>query len=319
VTGRRLGRSFFRLSSTSWALVSVFGVAGLGLGGCRSSESPAPAAQASTPEPSAGGTSGAALGQKLRPEELAAPADVAAPPPGAERTPSGLASVVLRAGTGSVRPTLSDHVSVHYTGWTKDAQMFDSSLTRGRPDEFGVTEVITGWTEGLQLMLPGERRRFWIPAALAYGEQTNPGRPGGQLTFDVELVEIAQKRRPPSTPSDVAAPPASAQATASGLRISVLTPGNGKEHPSAKSHVKVFYAAWTQAGALFDCTANRGPSEIVAVEGNLPGWSEALQLMTVGEKARFWIPEQLAYSEQSRRRGAPAGPLTFEVELLQIL
>ena len=68
--------------------------------------------------------------------------------------------------------------------------MFDSSVFRGEPSSFGVTRVIRGWTEGVQLMVKGEKRRFWIPSALAYGENPRPGAPRGMLVFDIDLIKI---------------------------------------------------------------------------------------------------------------------------------
>lgn len=79
-------------------------------------------------------------------------------------------------------------MEVHYTGWTTDGEMFDSSVARGESIEFPLDAVIAGWTEGLQLMVEGEHRRLWIPEALAYGGQS--GRPAGMLVFDVELIRI---------------------------------------------------------------------------------------------------------------------------------
>jgi len=124
------------------------------------------------------------------PEAIPAPPDVAAPPVDAVRTPSGLASKVLRPGRSNVRPTRASSVAVHYTGWTTDGRMFDSSVVRGQPAEFGVTGVIPGWTEGLQLMVVGEHRRFWIPGHLAYDSDPRPDVPKGMLVFDVELLEV---------------------------------------------------------------------------------------------------------------------------------
>src|SRR5262245_13854951 len=91
----------------------------------------------------------------LKVSSIPAPADVAAPPPDAVRTPSGLASKVLQVGMSNVRPSPRSNVRVHYTGWTTDGKMFDSSVVRNEPAEFGVTNVIPGWTEGLQLMVVG--------------------------------------------------------------------------------------------------------------------------------------------------------------------
>ena len=119
--------------------------------------------------------------------QIPAPDDVAAPPADAETTASGLASKVLEAGSGSVNPTATSNVTVHYTGWTTDGRMFDSSVARGQPSMFPLNRVIRGWTEGVQLMVVGEKRRFWIPEELAYGGRRDPR---GMLVFDVELIAI---------------------------------------------------------------------------------------------------------------------------------
>lgn len=121
-------------------------------------------------------------------DPLAAPDDVAEPPEDAVVTDSGLAYRVLEEGDGDTHPEATDTVSVHYTGWTTDGEMFDSSVERGKPTSFPLNAVIEGWTEGVQLMVEGETTRFWIPEDMAYGGQ--PGRPAGMLVFDVELLEI---------------------------------------------------------------------------------------------------------------------------------
>lgn len=118
----------------------------------------------------------------------ATPADVAAPPADAVVTASGLASKVLRSGTGTKKPTASSTVEVHYAGWTTDGKLFDSSYNRGRTISFPLNRVIPGWTEGVQLMVEGEKRRLWIPEKLAYAGA--PGAPKGMLVFDVELIAI---------------------------------------------------------------------------------------------------------------------------------
>jgi peptidylprolyl isomerase len=123
-------------------------------------------------------------------DDLAAPADVAAPPADAKKTSSGLAYKVLKSGTGTTHPKATDTVEVHYSGWTTDGKMFDSSVARGEPASFPLNGVIAGWTEGLQLMVAGEKTRFWIPGKLAYGDRPRGGAPGGTLVFDVELLSI---------------------------------------------------------------------------------------------------------------------------------
>jgi peptidylprolyl isomerase len=240
---------------------------------------------------------------------IPAPEDVAAPPAAAKKTPSGLAYKQLRKGTGKIHPVPADRVTVHYTGWTTDGKMFDSSVQRGEPATFPLDGVIAGWTEGVQLMVEGEKMRFWIPEALAY--QGQAGAPAGVLVFDVELLGITEG---PKTPPDVAAPPKDATRTASGLAYKVLRKGTGTKHPTAESMVKVHYSGWTTDGKLFDSSVDRGPMKF-QLNRVIAGWTEGVQHMVEGEKARLWIPEALAYKGQA---GAPKGMLVFDVELLSI-
>jgi peptidylprolyl isomerase len=120
--------------------------------------------------------------------QIPPPLDVAAAPADSVRTSTNLASKVITPGTGTRHPRPNSMVTVHYTGWTTDGKMFDSSVARGEPSQFGLDHVIPGWTEGLQMMVEGETRRFWIPGRLAYDGA--PGKPQGTLVFDVQLIRI---------------------------------------------------------------------------------------------------------------------------------
>lgn len=106
-------------------------------------------------------------------------------------TESGLQYQVITEGTGA-KPTAEDHVKVHYTGTLLDGTKFDSSIDRGEPAEFPVSQVIKGWTEGLQLMPVGSKYIFWIPSDLAYGDRGAGQmiKPNSTLRFEVELLEI---------------------------------------------------------------------------------------------------------------------------------
>ena len=252
------------------------------------------------------------------PGDLPAPADVAAAPADAEKTASGLASKVVKKGTGTELPEAQDTVKVHYTGWMTNGKMFDSSVKRGQPTEFPLKGVIPGWTEGVQLMVIGETRRFWIPGALAYGDSPTPGRPYGTLVFDVELLEVKKGPKPIPAPADVKAAPADALKTASGLASKVLQKGKGTEKPTADDTVEVHYTGWMTTGEMFDSSVMRGQTATFPLGKVIKGWTEGVQLMTVGEKRRFWIPANLAYGDTPRRPGGPHGMLVFDVELIKI-
>ena len=118
---------------------------------------------------------------------IPAPTDVKASPKDAKKTASGLAYKVLTPGKATKHPTATSEVTVNYTGWTTDGKMFDSSVVRGEPATFPLNRVIAGWTEGVQLMVEGEKTRFWIPENLAYRGQREPY---GMLVFDIELIKI---------------------------------------------------------------------------------------------------------------------------------
>ena len=108
-------------------------------------------------------------------------------------TESGLQYQVITEGTGA-KPTAEDHVKVHYTGTLLDGTKFDSSVDRGEPAEFPVSQVIKGWTEGLQLMPVCSKYIFWIPSDLAYGDRGAGQmiKPNSTLKFEVELLEIVK-------------------------------------------------------------------------------------------------------------------------------
>ncbi|MET0793014.1 MAG: FKBP-type peptidyl-prolyl cis-trans isomerase [Polyangiaceae bacterium] len=251
-----------------------------------------------------------------QPNAIPAPADVAAAPKDAKVTASGLAYKVLTPGTGKDHPGQTDRVSVHYSGWTKDGKMFDSSVARGAPTTFGVGEVIPGWTEALKLMTVGEKARLWIPGKLAAGDRPHSGgAPTADLAYDVEPLEIL---KPPAVPEDVKAAPKTAKKTASGLAYRVLKAVTGNIHPTANNRVTVHYSGWTTDGKMFDSSVARGEPATFPLNGVVKGWTEGVQLMVVGEKTRFWLPPDLGYGDHPQRPGAPSGTLVFDIELLNI-
>lgn len=233
--------------------------------------------------------------------------DVVNPPADAAKSASGLATKVLIAGNGTVKPTPSDLVNIVYVVRTKDGR----TLSSGPASKMQLGSIsVPGLVEGLQQMVAGEKRRMWMPEELAFKGQS--GRPAGPVVFDVTLIEVVP---PPAVPADVAAAPADAEKTKSGLASKVIKAGSGTERPTKKSTVTVHYSGWTTDGKMFDSSVARGKPTSFPLDRVIAGWTEGVQLMVPGETRRFWIPEKLAYQGQD---GKPKGMLVFDVELISI-
>lgn len=241
-------------------------------------------------------------------------------------TASGLQYEVLQKGPdGGLSPEIKDNVQVHYTGTLIDGTEFDSSRTRGEPVKFRLGEVIPGWIEGVQLMGEGDRFRFFIPPALAYGENAiGPIAANSMLIFDVELLEVESPERNLANAEAFLAENAKkdgVQVTDSGLQYRVLSKGTEKgTQPAETSHVKVHYVGTLVDGTEFDSSVARGTPAEFPLNGVISGWTEGLQLMSEGDKFQFYIHPSLAYGENPRP-GGPIGPndaLIFDVELIEV-
>lgn len=246
---------------------------------------------------------------------------------GVNVTASGLQYEVLQRGAaGGFSPKATDLVAVHYVGTTVDGKEFDSSRARGAAARFPLNAVIPGWTEGVQLMKEGDRFRFVIPSALAYGEKGTEGGPIGPnqaLIFDVELLKVSNAARGLAASTkwlaDNAKKPG-VKTTASGLQYEVISRGGGGKKPIADNVVRVHYKGTLTDGTEFDSSYARGEPAEFPLAGVIPGWTEGVQLMNAGDKFRFFIPANLGYGEQGTPDGGigPNDALVFEVELLEV-
>lgn len=248
---------------------------------------------------------------------------------GVKTTASGLQYEILSEGAATgASPKATDLVDVHYVGTLIDGLEFDSSRARGAAARFPLNAVIPGWTEGVQLMSEGDRFRFYVPPELAYGEQGTPGGPIGPnetLIFDVELIKVTNADRNAEAASAYLAAngkKAGVKTTASGLQYEVLAEGKaGGKQPTDASKVSVHYEGKLVNGTVFDSSYQRGEPIEFPLNAVIPGWTEGVQLMSEGDKFRFYIPPALGYGPQGTP-GGPIGPneaLIFEVELLKVL
>lgn len=241
------------------------------------------------------------------------PEHVGAVPSHAYRLDSGLATCVIVASSGERVGGEYDRVTLHYSGWTTDGRRIDGTKEEGTPESLPpMFNFIEGFSEALLMMRVGERRRFWIPQGLAYHGRA--GVPEGTLIYDIELVGFESMPEPVPAPLDVAEPPATASATASGLHWRTLEAGSGTTHPSGGSRVTVHYTGWRTNGVMFD-SSGPGEPRTFPLDGAIEGLREGAQLMVTGEKRRFWIPAELAF--EGLQRG-PQGMLVYDVELIAI-
>ncbi len=285
----------------------------------------------------AGAQAALAEADKTNPENLATDNEVKAEKfladnaqrDGVKSTASGLQYVVLSEGpAGGYTPKAEDIVDVHYVGTMTDGMEFDSSIKRGAAARFPLNQVIPGWTEGVQLMSEGDKYRFFIPPELAYGATGTPGGPIGPneaLIFDVELIKVSSPERNLAASNKYLGDngkKAGVKTTASGLQYEVLAEGPaGGRSPTDANKVSVHYEGRLTDGTVFDSSYERGEPIEFPLANVIAGWTEGVQLMSEGDKFRFYIPPNLGYGE----RGTPGGPigpneaLIFDVELLKVV
>ncbi len=245
---------------------------------------------------------------------------------GVNVTESGLQYMVIEEGPeGGLQPESTDIVQVHYVGTLKDGVEFDSSRARGAAATFPLNRVITGWTEGVQLMSEGDHFRFFLPPDLAYGESGTPGGPIGPnqaLIFDVELIKVQNPERNLKAAQDFLAENASKEgvvSTDSGLQYQVISRGEeGGASPDEDDVVKVHYVGTLINGTEFDSSIARGQPAAFPLNRVIDGWTEGVQLMSVGDKFRLFVPPELGYGERGSDSIGPNEALIFEVELLDV-
>lgn len=249
-----------------------------------------------------------------------------------QTTESGLQYVVVSEGAeGGATPGLRDSVSVMYDGRLTDGTVFDSSYERGSTATFGVGQVISGWTEGLQLMSEGDEYVFYIPSELGYGQNPRPGgviKPGDDLIFRVELSQVVKAPEPRSVDEEAWAKYTPWDGsndgivkTDSGLEYIVLSEGkDGGVSPNPTDMVVVYYEGrFADTGEIFDSAFKRGEAAMFPANGVIPGWVEALAMMTPGERWLVHIPSDLAYGPQGYGPIPANAALNFEVELMDVV
>ncbi|HEX5694445.1 MAG TPA: FKBP-type peptidyl-prolyl cis-trans isomerase [Arenimonas sp.] len=256
---------------------------------------------------------GLALPVAAQVEPLPAPSPLDAPPKDAIETATGIHYKVLEPAPAPVTHVRGDFIEFTANVWSADGETRINGKQSGK---------ILGSMRRLATAQPamvrivkstpvGETRRWWVDA-----ERMKPGYPGMPDLPHVFDITVHGEKDPTRAPVDVAAPPADAIRTASGLAYKVLDRGNrAPGHPAATDHVMVHYTGWTTAGQVFDSSLFKDKPATFPLQGLIQGWREGIRLMQRGDSFRFWIPGHLAY-DNVPGADTPKGMLVFDVTLL---
>ncbi len=243
--------------------------------------------------------------------------------------PNGLQYEVLEKGPeGGISPQEGDQIDMEYKWIRLDGTVFESSERRGSAARASFDERLSqGVFEGMALMSTGDRYRFTLPPELAFGESgVGDGDiigPNEGLIFEVKLIQIVNPQANAAAAIEFLKANGTKpgiKTTSTGLQYEILEEGpSGGKSPTASDGVKVHYRGTLINGSEFDSSyARQSPSEF-GVGQVIDGWTEGLQLMSEGDKYRFFIPPELAYGESGRPPSISQNEmLIFEVELLEV-
>jgi peptidylprolyl isomerase len=253
-----------------------------------------------------------APGLALAVDPIRPPQPLAAPPPQAIETASGMSYIVLKPAPDPNRFFSGEWVEYRADVWSSDGVTRASSRESG-PQVATVRRLAAeqpGFARAILSTPVGETRRWWIQP-----ERLLPGYPGMPNLLHVVDLTVVGEKNPVQVPADVAAPPADAMRTSTGLAYKVLSRGSGGGSPTPGSEIVIHYSGWTTDGRLFDSSVARDQRAVFRLDQLIQGWQEGLLLMSRGDSFRFWIPGHLAYDMQPPSPGSPRGMLVFDVTL----
>ena len=239
------------------------------------------------------------------PMAAAAKAPIASQAPkNAIESASGMSYLVLQPAKTRFATIKPDYFEYRVAIWTKTAAGKFTANESGvlRANFKTIAKSSPALARAALMSSVGETRRWWFSL------------PGNSAQTQIIDLTVLGNIDPAPAPSDVAAVPADARKTASGLAYRMIKKGNGSDRPSLQSIITIDYSGWTPDGKLFDSSITRGEKAVFPLNGLISGWKEGLTLMSPGDTYRFWIPGHLAYDSIPNASG-PKGMLVFDVTL----
>lgn len=235
--------------------------------------------------------------------------ELAGPPAGAVRLPSGISTLLLRAGTGKVSPRNEDFILFFAVGRQTDGDIVQNTYASPDPTRTQMSKLFPAWREALAGMVVGEQRRFWFPAELA---PKNP-KTGVQeaVVFDLELVKVISM---PAPPAELKSPSPKAQKVGLGTWTLTLKPGKEGAKASRLDAALLNFTVWNDAGQTLSTSVLEGRPTLFPLDRVMTSFADCVAGMTIGEVRRCWI----AAERNEGFPGAPSGALIFEIELLNL-
>ncbi len=235
--------------------------------------------------------------------------ELAAPPASATRLPSGMSTLLLRAGTGKVSPRTQDWIAFFAVGRRTDGTVVQNTFASPDPIRMQMHRLIPAWQTAFAAMVAGEQRRFWFPAELA---PKNP-QTGAQeaIVFDLELVAVLRTADPPASLKTH-----DPKATQAGLGAWTLTVKPGKSGPKAtrQDAALINFTVWNDLGQALATSTLDGRPTLFPLDRVMTSFADCVEGMTVGEVRHCWI----SAGANEGFPGAPKGALIFELELLNL-
>lgn len=244
-----------------------------------------------------------------------------------QSTESGIYYTLENPGDGNGSPSMTDQITAHYHGTLLNGDVFDSSVDRGQPFSFKLGGVVKGWQQSIPLLSKGGKGKFLIPSGLAYGSRGSGGKipPNSPLMFEIELIDfedpsVAEAARVGEQDKAImeyaTANNLKLEKTEKGVFYMIEKEGNGKDFPDISNTLKVHYHGTLLDGTVFDSSVDRGESIEFPLGRVIPGWQDAIPLLSKGGKGKFIIPSRLAYGGRPAGKIPPHSILIFDVELI---
>lgn len=262
---------------------------------------------------------------KYHPQSLPIPENASEyPPRNAQHHGDGLYSKLLEPATSQTPLSDNDIITLEYNGWSAESKKnFDNSFWHSTPLRYrvkfgGFLSAIEGWKRIVPKLRAGEKRRVWIPNHLGYGENTSKPHLSETLIFDIKVVEVKQASILPDFYDLPTTPKTNTPELVPGIKVLKQVSNSKAASPSSDHYVSVHLTLWDDEGNLFQTTRSNNKTLQLDLSTCFSGLSTAIQSLSEGETARFWIDKKLAYPNNDGPPFFPKSNIIADISLIKV-